>query len=135
MGLLDLVSDASDAGKMVESSTKERRQSETIEVTPAALNEIRRLKNSENWPAGHGLRLGVKGGGCSGLSYDLKSTGEREGDHVLRFDELKIFVDPKSYVYLKGIELDHEGGLKGKGFVFKNPNASSSCGCGESFSV
>jgi iron-sulfur cluster assembly protein len=78
----------------------------------------------------------VKGGGCSGLSYDLEfDTHARERDLVYEFEGLKVFVDPKSHLYLKGITLDFSGGLNGKGFQFKNPNATGSCSCGESFSI
>ncbi|MBI3117741.1 MAG: iron-sulfur cluster assembly accessory protein [Candidatus Hydrogenedentes bacterium] len=77
----------------------------------------------------------MKGGGCSGFSYVLEFNNFREGDNVLEQDDLKFFMDRKSSRYLKGIVLDYRGGLKGKGFVFENPNASSTCGCGESFSV
>lgn len=90
----------------------------------------------ENKPEGTFIRVGVSGGGCSGLTYDLTF------DHVLKSDDqvfedkgIKIVVDRKSFLYLVGTELDYSGGLNGKGFVFKNPNASRTCGCGESFSV
>ena len=84
---------------------------------------------------GIGLRLGVKGGGCSGLSYDLGFTPKDEGDTVIEHEGFQVFMDPKSLIYLKGMELDYQGGLQGKGFVFVNPNAKSTCGCGESFSL
>ena len=80
-------------------------------------------------------RLGIKGGGCSGLSYSLGFTEQQEGDTVIDFEDFKVFLDRKSTIYLKGIVLDFKEGLQGKGFVFTNPNASSTCGCGESFSV
>lgn len=104
-------------------------------VTPAAVREAKRLLEKEG-KQGHALRLLVKGGGCSGLSYDLEfDAGPREKDLVFEHDGLKVVVDPKSYLYLKGITLDFSGGLNGKGFQFKNPNATHSCSCGESFSV
>ncbi len=139
MGLLDLVSDSTAketaiAGVPV-SKTGDAAAREGLELTEPAILEVRRLKQAENQPEGHGLRLGVKGGGCSGLSYELKFTEPREKDRVFAFGDVRVFVDPKSYVYLKGIRLDFQGGLKGKGFVFVNPNATGSCGCGESFSV
>jgi iron-sulfur cluster assembly protein len=82
------------------------------------------------------LRLLVKGGGCSGLSYDLEfDAAAREKDLVFEFEGLHVVVDPKSILYLNGITLDWSGGLNGKGFQFKNPNATHSCSCGESFSV
>jgi len=82
-----------------------------------------------------GVRVGVTGGGCSGLSYVLDfDTAPRLGDSVFG-ERPKIFVDRKSLVFLRGTTLDFEGGLNGKGFTFKNPNAKASCGCGSSFSV
>ena len=82
------------------------------------------------------LRVGVKAGGCSGFSYQLEFTQERrETDTVIDKDGVRLIVDPKSESFLKGTELDWSGGLSGKGFVFTNPNATGTCGCGESFSV
>lgn len=105
-----------------------------LSVTPEAIAQLKELRAAEG--AGkEGVRLGVKGGGCSGFSYVLEFNDAREGDNVLEQDGLKFFMDRKSSIYLKGIVLDYRGGLKGKGFVFQNPNASSTCGCGESFSV
>jgi len=81
------------------------------------------------------LRLAVKGGGCSGLSYSMDFDTEQPHDHVIDFQEFTVLIDHKSAIYLKGIVLDYQSGLSGKGFVFNNPNAQSTCGCGESFSV
>ena len=103
-------------------------------LTPIAQGEIRRLLQSEA-NAGKGLRLGIKGGGCSGLSYILDFTPLEEGDTVIAYDGFEIYLDRKSIVYLKDIILDYQGGLTGKGFVFSNPMASNTCGCGESFSL
>lgn len=105
-----------------------------VQITPLAYEEVKKLIHAENKP-GIGLRLGVKGGGCSGLSYDLQFTPKEEGDTVLGLEDFQVFIDVKSTIYLKGMALDFEGGLQGKGFVFKNPNATSTCGCGESFSI
>lgn len=107
---------------------------EFVKITPKAREEVIKLIAAENKP-GIGLRLGVKGGGCSGLSYDLQFTPRETGDTVIDCDGFKIYMDAKSMIYLKGMQLDYQGGLNGKGFVFSNPNASSTCGCGESFSV
>ena len=83
-----------------------------------------------------GLRVAVKGGGCSGMTYDLDITDqELESDKVVEQYGVKVMVDKKSYIYLVGTELDFSDGLNGKGFVFSNPNATKSCGCGTSFSV
>lgn len=105
-----------------------------VKITPKAGEEVKKLIAAENKP-GIGLRLAVKGGGCSGLSYDLQFTPEDEGDTVIEHDGFKVFMDRKSMIYLKGMQLDFQGGLQGKGFVFTNPNATQTCGCGESFSV
>jgi iron-sulfur cluster assembly protein len=83
-----------------------------------------------------GLRIAVVGGGCSGLSYKLEFQKEPvANDKVFEQAGVKIFVDPKSFLYVKGLTLDYSGGLNGTGFTFSNPNASKSCGCGTSFSV
>ncbi len=82
------------------------------------------------------VRVGVKSGGCSGLSYDLKFDKEKdEEDKVFEDNDVKIIVDKKSFLYLIGTTLEYSGGLNGTGFVFNNPNASRTCGCGESFSL
>jgi iron-sulfur cluster assembly protein len=106
-----------------------------IEVTERALAEIRAIFGREAADQSVGLRLGVIGGGCSGLSYDMEFSERRTTDNVERFGDVDILLDPKSTIYLKGITLDFEDGLKGKGFVFRNPNATNTCGCGESFTV
>lgn len=107
-----------------------------IDITPKALEEIRRIFTSQTDNAKSGLRVGVVGGGCSGLSYKIDFDNRKEKDHVLSFgDGLEVYVDVKSAIYLKGVQLDYQDGLKGKGFVFQNPNATNTCGCGESFSV
>jgi iron-sulfur cluster assembly protein len=82
-----------------------------------------------------GLRVSIKGGGCSGLSYHLNFDRKREGDNEFDFEDLKIFVDPKSFLYLDGTTLDYADSLQEKGFRFINPKASKTCGCGESFTV
>lgn len=90
----------------------------------------------ENRPEGSFIRVGVEGGGCSGLSYKLEFDNVlKPGDQQFEDKGVKIVVDKKSFLYLIGTELDYSGGLNGKGFVFVNPNASRTCGCGESFSV
>lgn len=82
------------------------------------------------------VRVGVKSGGCSGLSYELKfDKDQSDGDKVFEDNGVKIIVDKKSFLYLIGTTLDYSGGLNGTGFVFKNPNANRTCGCGESFSL
>ena len=106
-----------------------------IEITDSAVEEIRRLREKEGISAG-GLRVGIKGGGCSGLSYSLGFESEaRKGDKVFERDDVRLFCDLKSYIYLNNTVLDFDGGLMGKGFQFLNPNAKNTCGCGESFSI
>ncbi len=104
-----------------------------VDLTESARTEVRRLLAEQ--AAGTGLRLGIKGGGCSGLSYMIEFTPRRDGDTVVAFDGFDVFLDRKSTIYLAGTVVDHQGGLHGKGFVFKNPMAANTCGCGESFSL
>jgi len=104
-----------------------------ISITPEAQDEVKRLLQDENDDIG--LRLGIKGGGCSGLSYILDFTQEEEGDTILSVAGFNVFLDRKSTIYLSGIRLDHQSGLSGRGFVFENPMAANTCGCGESFSL
>ena len=97
---------------------------------------VAKIMQANNIPETYGLRVGVKGGGCSGLSYSLGFDKEaREGDKIIAKDGVNLFVDPKSLFYLSGTELDYTDGLNGRGFVFNNPNATRSCGCGSSFGV
>ena len=105
-----------------------------VRATEGAIAELKRLLEKEA-PEVNGVRLAVKGGGCSGLSYVLNFGQQREGDHVVEQDGIRFLMDRKSSIYLKGIVLDYKEGLNSKGFVFQNPNATSTCGCGESFSV
>ena len=105
-----------------------------VKITPKASVEVIKLVNAESNPD-IGLRLGVKGGGCSGLSYDQQFTPQENGDTIISHEGFNVFMDAKSMIYLKGMQLDFQDGLQGKGFVFVNPNATSTCGCGESFSI
>ncbi len=109
---------------------------DVVTVTSRAAQEIRKIKTDNNIPEAHALRLGVKGGGCSGMSYVLAfDETPKERDTVYQIEGLTVFVDPKSQFYLSGTVLDFSGGLNGKGFVFNNPNATRTCGCGNSFGV
>ena len=110
---------------------------EIFTLTPKATEKIINLMSEEGIsPTTHFLRAGVKGGGCSGLSYDLGFDNlEAEGDNFSLTEGIKVAVDKKSVLYLFGTELDYTDGLNGKGFEFINPNASRTCGCGESFSI
>jgi iron-sulfur cluster assembly protein len=107
-----------------------------ITVSPKAIAEAKRIIK-ETYPGKTvGLRVGVKGGGCSGLSYVLDFVTEpRNDDKQLEFEGLAVYMDPKSAIYLKGTNLDFSDGLNGKGFTFVNPNAQRTCGCGSSFSM
>ncbi len=106
-----------------------------ITLTEQAVSQIKNVQTLENKPD-HVLRVSVAGGGCSGLSYKLDFEKViRENDKVFEQDGVRVIVDPKSYLYLQGMQLDFSGGLNGKGFVFENPNAKKSCGCGNSFSA
>lgn len=107
-----------------------------ILVTDRALAKIRVAMAKEGVaPEQGGLRLGVQGGGCSGLTYNIRfDTQPRERDRIYQFDDVRVFVDPKSFIYLHGMTLDYQETLMQQGFVFVNPNANKSCGCGTSFS-
>jgi iron-sulfur cluster assembly protein len=107
-----------------------------IKVSESAKMQVAKLMADENHPADSFVRVGVEGGGCSGLMYQLTFDHEmKEGDQVFEDNGVKVVVDRKSFLYLIGTELEFTGGLNGKGFVFNNPNASRTCGCGESFSI
>lgn len=106
-----------------------------ITVTDNAKKQAVRLME-EDGKAGYFIRVGVEGGGCSGLMYQLSfDNTEKEEDKAFENNGIKVVVDKKSYLYLVGTVLDFSGGLNGKGFVFTNPNANRTCGCGESFSL
>ncbi len=104
-----------------------------VSITETAAQEVQRLLAEE--PGKEGLRIEIRGGGCSGMSYGMSFDVKQEKDHVVEMHGIKVFVDPKSAIYLKGTVLDYQSGLEGKGFVIKNPQAKGSCGCGNSFSV
>ena len=108
-----------------------------IKVSDQAKIEVQKLMKADGFDSSSDyVRVGVKSGGCSGLSYDLKFDNLASvEDKVYEDNEVKIIVDNKSFLYLIGTTLEFSGGLNGKGFVFNNPNASRTCGCGESFSL
>jgi iron-sulfur cluster assembly protein len=107
-----------------------------IQVTEKAAERVREIMRDNGLTEG-GLRVGVQGGGCSGMSYNLAlDTEQRPGDKVFELDGAKLFVDMKSFLYLDGSTLDwKDEGLMQRGFTFTNPNSSGACGCGESFAV
>lgn len=108
-----------------------------IKVSDIAKKKVVELMSEDGYNAANDfVRVGVKSGGCSGLSYDLKfDKEEQEGDKIFEDNGIKIIVDKKSFLYLVGTTLEYSGGLNGTGFVFNNPNANRTCGCGESFSL
>jgi iron-sulfur cluster assembly protein len=107
-----------------------------ITLSTRAVSEVERIITEQDLPTLTGLRVGVKGGGCSGFSYTLGFDDQkRPTDQVSEYSGVRILCDPKSFLYLNGTEIDFEESLMGRGFKFTNPNASKSCGCGESFSV
>jgi iron-sulfur cluster assembly protein len=110
-------------------------RSSLVTITDKAQAEIRAIFSREEKMGEVGLRLAVVGGGCSGLSYEMEFSEPRADDTVIGYDGFEVLLDPKSTIYLKGITLDFQDGLQGKGFVFANPNATNTCGCGESFSI
>ena len=112
-------------------------QAQGVHVTPSAVKRIRVILAKEGISAEEGgLRLGVKGGGCSGLSYAIAFDAHpRARDRIFTFDGVRVFVDPKSFVYLNGMTLDYEETLMRQAFNFINPHSTKSCGCGSSFST
>lgn len=107
-----------------------------ITITERAIKEVSRIIDEQSLGNATVLRVGVKGGGCSGFSYTLGFDDKvSDVDQVFETNGVRMAVDPKSFLYLSGTELDFEESLMGRGFKFGNPNASKSCGCGESFSV
>lgn len=107
-----------------------------ITVSDKAREQLKKLRIEEGYDESYGVRVDVKGGGCSGLTYDLSfDNGEKPGDHVIEDTAFSIYVSAKSLLYLVGTQLDFTDGLNGKGFAFNNPNASRTCACGESFAV
>ena len=123
-----------DQAVQVSSGPEGLKDQPVIQVTPKAIEKIWQAFAKQGVTGA--LRLGVLGGGCSGLSYQFKfDTKERPTDKVFEFDGVKIVVDPKSLLFLHGMTLDYKESLLQSGFVFENPNAQKSCGCGTSFSA
>jgi iron-sulfur cluster assembly protein len=120
-----------------ENTTPRTPAGKSIQVTEKALAKVRGAMAKEGISADQGgLRLGVQGGGCSGLSYNIRfDTQPRERDRIFQYGDVRVFVDPKSFIYLHGMILDYQETLMQQGFVFVNPQATKSCGCGTSFSA
>ncbi len=106
-----------------------------ITVTPTAAEKIKSIQTAQAAPAEAGLRVRVVGGGCSGFQYQLTFDAPQAGDQVFDAEGVKVVVDPKSFLYLTGTEIDYVDGLTGAGFTLKNPNAKGGCGCGQSFTA
>ena len=107
-----------------------------IQVSEKAAKQIQNIINDEGHTEGTGLRVKVKRGGCSGFSYKLDFDNEvQEKDKIFESNGVRVIIDSQSLLYLVGMTLDFEGGLNGAGFVFSNPNATKTCGCGSSFAV
>lgn len=106
-----------------------------LSLTEGALRQLRRISQEQNLTSEHALRVGVKGGGCSGFSYVLGFDVKKEGDDEFEIEGMRVIMNKAHAIYLLGIEVDFLDGLQNRGFTFKNPNATSTCGCGTSFSA
>jgi iron-sulfur cluster assembly protein len=106
-----------------------------VKFTEGAVTEVKRLVNEPGFDASQYLRVGVKGGGCSGMSYVLGFDARKDNDMVYEQNGLTFIIERAHEMYLSGMEIDWQGGLNSRGFTFKNPNASTTCGCGSSFAV
>ena len=106
-----------------------------VTFTTGAVNEIKRLINEEGFDASQYLRVGVKGGGCSGMTYVLGFDKKEDKDEIFEIDGIHCIINPAHGIYLTGMEVHWEGGLNSRGFTFTNPNATKTCGCGTSFAV
>ena len=106
-----------------------------VTLTEGARSEIKKLIKQQELGEDYGLRLGVEGGGCAGMNYILGFDQKKEGDQEYIIDNIKVYMNKAHGLYLVGMEVDFQDGLNARGFTFSNPNASSTCGCGTSFSV
>ena len=106
-----------------------------VSLTKGAIQELKKIRTAENVPEEYGLRVGVKGGGCSGFSYILGFDAKKENDSVYMLDGIQIFLSKSHALYIMGMEIDYIDGLNNRGFIFTNPNAKETCGCGTSFSA
>jgi iron-sulfur cluster assembly protein len=117
------------------SDTKTSVELQPITLTDGAVKALRKIMAEQSVPEGHGLRVGVKGGGCSGFSYVLGFDLPQENDDTYDINGIRVFMQKSHAIYLLGMEIDWEDGLGNRGFSFKNPNATDTCGCGTSFSA
>lgn len=107
----------------------------SVSFTPSAMAELKDIQVQEGAGADKGLRVGVKGGGCSGLSYILEFDAPGAFDDIFEIDGLKVLLDKRHALYISGMQVDFQAGLNDRGFIFENPQAKTSCGCGTSFSA
>ena len=110
-------------------------KTQPITLTDGAVKQLMRIKEDQKIPAEYGLRVGVKGGGCSGFSYVLGFDEIKENDEIYEVNGIKVLMEKAHGIYLIGMEIDWVEGLNNRGFSFNNPNASDTCGCGTSFSA
>jgi|SRR5690606_32611981 Iron-sulfur cluster assembly accessory protein len=106
-----------------------------LTLTQGAIKELKKLKTQQEISDDFGLRVGVEGGGCAGMNYILGFDQKKEGDNEYEIDGIRIFMNKAHGLYLAGMEIDFKNGLDARGFTFNNPNATSTCGCGSSFSA
>ncbi len=107
----------------------------SVSLTSGALTQLRRIMETQNIPSNYGLRVGVKGGGCSGFTYILGFDEQKDRDDVCEIDGMTVLMEKAHAIYLLGMEIDWVEGLNNRGFTFSNPNATSTCGCGTSFAA
>ncbi len=122
-------------GKVITMSTENIIATGPVTLTTGAVAELKKLIDQQELGAEFGLRLGVEGGGCSGMSYILGFDQKKEGDSEYEIEGIRIFMNKAHGMYLAGMEVDFKNGLDARGFIFNNPNATSTCGCGSSFSA
>ncbi len=118
-----------------QTQTKEKGTDDPISLTDGAVDQLEKIMKEQDIPEDHGLRVGVKGGGCSGFSYLLGFDKKKENDQVYDVKGIRVFMEKSHAMYLLGIEIDFVNGLNNRGFSFNNPNADDVCGCGTSFSA
>jgi iron-sulfur cluster assembly protein len=106
-----------------------------VSFTEGAVRELKKLRDQQEIGENFGLRVGVEGGGCSGMNYVLGFDQKKDGDQEFLIEDIKVFMNKAHQMYLLGMQIDWQDGLNSRGFTFNNPNAASSCGCGSSFSV
>jgi iron-sulfur cluster assembly protein len=122
-------------GKDITMSTENITATGPVTLTTGAVAELKKLIDQQELGSDFGLRLGVEGGGCSGMSYILGFDQKKEGDSEYEIEGIRIFMNKAHGMYLAGMEVDFKNGLDARGFTFNNPNATSTCGCGSSFSA